>query len=76
MLVETICDNGKVGRKETIIVNEEDMGECVPGYMGADILSHYFRTDRNPDVVYTVSGADFFSVIQRGGRVAIGEDEY
>lgn len=51
------------------------MRERAPGYISTDVLGYYLRADGDPDVVHSILGADFFCVVERGGGVAVGEDE-
>jgi hypothetical protein len=71
--VDAVGDDGKVGREQAVIVDEDDVGEALAD-AGANELSNQFAADRAPGVVDAVGGADGFGIVERNGGIAVVDD--
>ena len=70
----TFGDDREVLGKSAVIVNEQDILECLCS-VASDELCDDFGSDRRPDMVYTVWAAHLFRVVKRCLTVTVGNDK-
>ncbi len=71
--IDAVRDDRKVGRKQAVVVDKDDIRKAL-GHAGANKLGNQFAANGAPGVVHSVSGTNRFRIVERGGRVAIGEN--